>query len=191
MRYERLLNSKAINIPGVHLIETPRIADERGYFSETYNLAALREVGIEDVFVQDNMSLSRPAGVVRGLHFQRPPHAQAKVVRVVHGRIMDVAVDLRRGSPTYGRHFAAEISEENWRQLFVPVGCAHGFVTLEPDTEVMYKVSANYAPEHEGGLLWNDPALGIDWGLDAGDAVLSERDKNWPTLAELTDDIPF
>jgi dTDP-4-dehydrorhamnose 3,5-epimerase len=189
--FEGLLSSNAIDIPDVRLIETPRFMDERGYFSETYNQAALREAGIEDVFVQDNMSLSRAAGVVRGLHFQRPPHAQAKLVRVVHGRILDVAVDLRRGSPTYGRHIAKEISAENWRQLFVPIGFAHGFVTLVPDTEVMYKVSDYYAPQHEGGLLWNDPALGIDWDLGADAVVLSGRDRNWPTLAELTDELPF
>jgi len=176
-------------VPGPVLIVPPRFGDDRGFFSETYNQAALAEVGIDLTFMQDNHSWSKAAGVVRGLHFQAPPVAQDKLIRVSRGRVLDVAVDIRRGSPTYGRHVAAELSAENWAQLLVPAGFAHGFQTLSPDTEVQYKVTAPYAPETEGGVLWNDPALGIDWPLAAEEAVLSAKDQVLPTLAEL--DSPF
>jgi len=182
--------SNAIDIPDIKLIETPKFGDERGYFSETYNRAALREVGVTCDFVQDNMLLSRAVGVVRGLHFQRPPFAQAKLIRVIRGAIVDVAVDLRPESPTFGRHARYEISAESWCQLFVPDGFAHGLATLQPDTEVMYKVSASYSPEHEAGIMWNDPALGIDWGIDVDAAVISERDRHWPMLAEIAGNLP-
>ena len=160
-----------------------RYEDERGFFSETYSRRALAEAGIEDEFVQDNHSLSVPQGTLRGLHFQAPPAAQAKLVRVVRGAILDVAVDIRVGSPSYGRHVSRRLSAKDWNQLYVPQGFAHGFCTLEPDTEVIYKVSGYYAPEHDRGLLWNDPALGIDWPVS--DPLLSEKDRRHPPLGEL------
>lgn len=159
--------------------------DRRGFFSETYNRKALAALGIDINFVQDNHSLSAAKGTVRGLHFQTPPFAQDKLVRVVRGSVFDVAVDLRQGSPTYGRHVSAVLSAAAWNQILVPIGFAHGFMTLEPDTEVIYKVSDYYAPAHDNGLLWNDPALGIQWPLAENDALLSEKDRKLPGLAEL------
>jgi dTDP-4-dehydrorhamnose 3,5-epimerase len=173
-------------IPGVLLITPKRFGDERGFFMETYSAPALAEVGYLGVFVQDNHSKSVKVGTVRGLHFQSPPHAQDKLVRVTHGAVLDVAVDVRRNSATYGKHVAVELSARNSRQLLVPAGFAHGFQTLEPDTEVLYKVTANYAPESEGGLLWNDPALDIKWPIPADTATVNARDAAWPILAELT-----
>lgn len=171
--------------PSVRLLSTVRHDDARGYFCETYSRPALADVGIEFEFVQDNQSFSLGRSTVRGLHFQCPPFAQAKLVRVIRGAIFDVVVDLRRGSPTYGHHACAVLSAENRKQLFVPVGFAHGFATLEPETEVAYKVSSPYAPDHEGGLLWSDPELGIDWPFPAVDAILSDKDGLLPTLSEL------
>jgi dTDP-4-dehydrorhamnose 3,5-epimerase len=168
----------------VKLLKSRRIEDERGWFVETYNRKRLVELGVDVVFLQDNHSMSRAAGVLRGLHFQRPPHAQAKLVRCVRGRIWDVAVDVRAGSPTYGRWEAAELSADNGLQLFVPVGFAHGFVTLEPDAEVEYKVSDFYDPACEGGLAWNDAALALPWPLPAGGPVMSDKDRALPGLAE-------
>ncbi|WP_046864946.1 dTDP-4-dehydrorhamnose 3,5-epimerase [Microvirga massiliensis] len=172
-------------IPAVKIVRPPVFADPRGTFSEVYNRQALAAVGIEIAFVQDNVSLSRPVGTVRGLHFQAPPFAQDKLVRVVRGRILDVAVDLRRGSPSFGRHVAVELSGENRLQLLVPVGFAHGFCTLAPDTEVHYKVSAHYAAAHDHGLAWDDPALGIAWPVKPEDALLSDKDRAQPRLADL------
>lgn len=172
-------------LPEVIELRPATHGDGRGFFSEVYNARAFAKAGIDAAFVQDNHSLSGPVGTVRGLHFQVPPHAQAKLVRVPKGRILDVAVDIRAGSPTYGAHVAVELSAEAWNQLFVPVGFAHGFCTLEPDTEVVYKVSAYYAPDHDRGLLWNDPALGIDWPVRADEAVLSDKDRQHPPLADL------
>jgi len=180
-----MLQVTPLDIPEVKLIVPKRFADARGFFCESYNAARFAAHGIDVAFVQDNHSLSRPTGTLRGLHFQVPPHAQAKLVRVLRGRIFDVAVDIRRGSPSFGRHVARELTAEGGEQLLVPVGFAHGFCTLEPDTEVLYKVSAHYAPEHDKGLLWNDPALGIDWPVDPDAAVLSDKDRRHPTLAEL------
>lgn len=172
-------------IPDVKLI-TPKVhRDARGFFCETYRADALALAGIDIEFVQDNYSFSTEKGVVRGLHFQAPPHAQDKLIRVIRGAILDVAVDLRRSSPTYGRHVSAVLSAENWAQLLVPVGFAHAFLTLEPDTEVAYKVSAYYAPECDKGLRWNDPELGIAWPIDPGDAVLSDKDRALPLLRDL------
>lgn len=177
-------------IPDVRLITPRKFGDHRGFFSETYNRAAFREAGIDLDFVQDNHSLSADPGTVRGLHYQAPPHAQDKLVRVVRGSVYDVAVDLRRGSPSYGQHVGATISAENWTQILVPAGFAHGFMTLEPDTEVIYKVTGYYAPSHDFGLLWDDPALGIDWPLPAGaEVTLSDKDRRQPRLAEI--DSPF
>jgi dTDP-4-dehydrorhamnose 3,5-epimerase len=172
-------------IPDVKVLAPKRHGDHRGFFSETYNQRALAAHGIDLTFVQDNHSLSAERGVVRGLHYQEPPFAQDKLMRVVRGAVLDVAVDIRRGSPTFGRHVAVELSAENWQQLLVPIGFAHGFATLEPGTEVIYKVTAYYAPEHDRGLRWNDPALGIDWPVSPAEAVLSDKDLANPMLAEL------
>jgi dTDP-4-dehydrorhamnose 3,5-epimerase len=171
-------------IDGPLLITPTRHLDERGFFSETYNAARLAEAGCETRFVQDNHSLSVQAGVVRGLHFQIPPKAQDKLMRVTRGRILDVAVDIRGGSPTYGRHVTAELSAENWAQLFVPAGFAHGFCTLEPETEVQYKVSDYYDPDLDIGLPWDDPDLAIDWPVLPGGAVLSARDRTHPPFRD-------
>ena len=148
---------------------------------------ALAEHGVKDVFIQDNHSLSVEKGVLRGLHYQVGQTAQAKLVRVIRGAILDVAVDIRRSSPTFGKHVKAVISAENWKQIYVPVGFAHGFVTLEPNTEVIYKVTTYYSPKDERGIRWNDPALGIDWGIDEANAVLSERDRKHPALKDQPD----
>lgn len=178
-----------LEIAGLKLIIPRRFDDRRGYLSEVYNARTVKDAGIEDHFVQDNVSVSVHAGTIRGLHFQVEPHAQAKLVRVARGRIFDVAVDLRRSSPTYGHHVALELSRENWAQLYVPSGFAHGFCTLEPDTEVIYKASNFYAPQAEGGVLWSDPDLAIDWPVKAADAILSDKDSRLPLLANT--DIAF
>ena len=180
-----MLTVETTAIADVKLITPARFGDSRGFFSETYNRKRYFEAGIAVEFVQDNHSRSAEVGTLRGLHFQSPPHAQDKLVRVLRGRILDVAVDLRRDMPSYGRHVVAELSAESGTQIFLPVGFAHGFVTLEPDTEVFYKVSALYAPGHEHGLAWDDPALGIDWPLPSGGPVLSDKDRTHPRLADL------
>lgn len=172
-------------LDGVVIVTPRRFGDARGWFSETWVGSKLRAEGIDLTFVQDNQSFSAPRGVLRGLHFQSPPVAQDKLVRVLRGAILDVAVDLRRASPTYGKHISVELSAENGRQLLVPIGFAHGFVTLMPDTEVFYKVTAPYAPECDKGLAFDDPTLGIDWGLDPSDLTLSDKDKKQPLLADL------
>jgi len=181
------MNILTTDIPGVLLLEAPRFGDDRGFFSETFRSSWFDDAGPSLEFVQDNHSLSAGVGTVRGLHFQIPPFAQDKLMRVGRGAILDVAVDIRRGSPTYGRHVAAELSAANWRQLLVPRGFAHGFCTLEPDTEVLYKVTDYFAPDHDLGLLWNDPALGIPWPVSSRAAVLSDRDRQHPDLASLPD----
>lgn len=172
-------------IPDVLLLEPRRFEDARGFFSEVFSRAAFEAAGIPTEFVQDNHSLSRQLGVVRGLHFQVPPRAQGKLVRVPRGRILDVALDLRRSSPTYGQWVAEELSFANWRQMWIPAGFAHGFVTLEPDSEVLYKVTDSYAPDCDRGLAWDDPEIGIDWPVDPGSAVLSDKDRRNPRLADL------
>jgi len=171
-------------IPDVKILTPKKFGDHRGFFSEVYNAQTLKDLGIAGDFIQDNHSLSAQKGVLRGLHYQVPPKSQAKLIRVLHGAILDIAVDIRKNSPTFGRHVAAIISSENWRQIFVPAGFAHGFVTLEPNTEVFYKVTEFYSPKHERGIRWNDPALGIDWGVDETTAVLSDRDKVHPLLRD-------
>ena len=176
---------EATAIPEVKIVTPKKFGDARGFFSEVYSRKAWGGAGLDGDFVQDNHSYSAEVGVIRGLHFQIAPFAQAKLVRVARGRILDVAVDLRAGSPTYGRHVAVELSAANWRQLLVPVGFAHGFCTLVPDTEVLYKVTQIYSPAHDRGLAFDDPALGIDWGIDAARAVLSDKDRRHPRLAEL------
>lgn len=176
---------ESLAIPDVKILTPKRFGDARGFFSETYNKTAFAEHGLSLDFVQDNHSMSQAVGVLRGLHFQTPPFAQDKLVRVVKGRIFDVAVDIRQGSPTYGKWVGAEISAEAWNQILVPVGFAHGFVTLEPDTEVIYKVTAPYAPENDKGLAWDDPAIGIDWPLNGATPTLSDKDTKHPKLADL------
>ena len=177
------LKVEALEIPDVKLITPPRFGDDRGFFSETYNAARFREAGIEADFIQDNHSLSARAGTVRGLHYQAPPFAQAKLVRVLAGAILDVAVDVRRDSPTYGKWVAAELSAENGIQIFVPRGFLHGFVTRAPDTEIAYKVDNGYSKACDGAVAWNDPVLAIDWGIPASAAILSERDAAAPAFA--------
>lgn len=172
-------------IPDVLLITPKRHGDARGFFSETYSRKALAAFGFDKVFVQDNHSLSEKRGVLRGLHFQRPPFMQDKLLRVARGRIYDVAVDIRQGSPTFGQWVGAELSADNWSQLLVPAGFAHGFVTLTEGCEVLYKVTADYAPETEGGLAWDDPAVGIDWPLPHDEVITNPRDGSWPRLADL------
>lgn len=170
------LKVEALDIPDVKLVTPVRFGDDRGFFSETWNAERFRAAGIDADFVQDNHSLSREAGTVRGLHFQAPPFAQAKLVRVLRGAIMDVAVDIRKSSPTYGYWVKAVLSADNGAQLFVPKGFLHGFATLEADTEVAYKVDAYYSKECDGAVLWNDPDLAIDWGIDMTLAKLSHKD---------------
>jgi dTDP-4-dehydrorhamnose 3,5-epimerase len=178
---------ESLLIPEVKIVKTKKFGDDRGYFSETYNKRVFAEAGILEDFVQDNQSFSAQRGTVRGLHFQIPPFAQAKLVRVLRGSILDVAVDLRRGSPTFGQHVGAEISARAWNQILVPIGFAHGFCTLEPDTEVVYKVTALYSPDHDRGVSWIDKDIGIDWPVAPADATLSAKDQLLPALASLTD----
>lgn len=178
-------SARSLPLPGPLLLEVRRFADGRGAFSETYSRRDFAALGVDEEFVQDNWSLSEAAGTVRGLHFQRPPHAQGKLVRVLRGRILDVAVDLRRSSPRLGRHVAVELAAGDGRALYVPPGFAHGFCTLEPMTEVAYKVTADYAPEADGGVIWDDPDLGIAWPVGRRDAVLSEKDRRLPRFADL------
>lgn len=172
-------------IPDVKVLMPKRFTDPRGFFSETYSKRALDAAGIPMVFVQDNYAHSTQRGVVRGLHFQAPPFAQDKLVSCIRGSVLDVAVDIRRGSPTYGRHVKVVLSPGQWNQILVPVGFAHGYCTLEDDTVVVYKVTGYYSPAHERGLLWNDPELGIEWPITPEQAFLSDKDRQNPRLAEL------
>lgn len=182
--WKTLMQVESLAIPEVKLITPRRFGDHRGWFCETYSASKLAEYGISLNFVQDNHSYSAQIGTLRGLHFQAPPHAQDKLVRVTRGRVLDVAVDIRRGSPTYGQYVSAILDAENGAQLLVPKGFAHGFVTLAADTEFLYKVSDTYAPECDAGLIWNDPQLNIDWQLGDLAPVLSEKDRQLPTLAD-------
>ena len=181
-------------LPGVLLITPKRFGDARGFFSESWNKDRLAEHGVTIDFVQDNHSMSAQVGTIRGLHFQSPPHAQDKLVRCGRGALLDVAVDIRKGSPTYGQWVGYELSYENGAQLLVPKGFLHGFVTRTPDTEIIYKCSDYYAPDCDGAVRWDCPDIGIDWGLENGgmggtDPVLSEKDAAAPTLADF--DSPF
>ena len=178
-------------IKDIYIIQPKRHGDARGFFSETFKQEALIEAGIDLNWIQDNHSFSSQRGVVRGLHFQTEPFGQAKLLRVTRGSILDVAVDIRVGSPTYGQHVAVELSADNWRQLLIPVGFAHGFCTLSEETEVIYKVTSRYAPQAEGGLMWNDPGLGIDWPIEDAEALLSERDKLWPAFVDFASPFQF
>jgi dTDP-4-dehydrorhamnose 3,5-epimerase len=173
------------HLTDVKLLRPVRHVDNRGFFSEAYSQRAYALIGITNHFVQDNHSLSRRKGVVRGLHFQTPPFAQAKLLRVLRGSIYDVVVDIRVGSPTYGRHIATVLSAEDWNQIFIPAGFAHGFCTLEAETEILYKVDSYYSAAHDCGVRWNDPALDIAWPVPEDEAELSEKDRKLPLLAEL------
>ena len=167
----------ATNIPGLMVIEPPRLGDDRGFFSESWNRRKLAEAGLDlPEFVQDNHSLSHSEGTVRGLHYQSPPHAQGKLVRCGRGSLFDVAVDIRSGSPTYGQWHAEELSFANGRQLWIPVGFLHGFMTLEPDSEIIYKCTDYYSPECDGAVRWD--SAGIDWPLDTTTPAISEKDRN-------------
>lgn len=168
------------DLPGVLILAPKRFGDSRGWFSEVWNRSVLAKTGIGTDFVQDNHSYSRDTATVRGLHFQSPPHAQAKLVRCGRGRVFDVAVDIRKGSPSFGKWTGVELSAENGLQLLIPEGFLHGFVTREPDCELLYKCSDFYAPDCDGAVRFDDPDLAIDWGIDAGDAVLSDKDAAAP-----------
>ena len=176
------LDVQSLEIPEVLIVRSPRHSDDRGFFSETYNKKVFAEAGINLDFVQDNHSLSVHAGTIRGLHFQSPPYAQDKLVRVVKGRILDVAVDVRRASSTFGKHVSAEISADEWNQILIPIGFAHGLCTLEPDTEVVYKVTNYYSAKCDLGVRWNDPEIGINWPVPDTQAHLSEKDRHLPFL---------
>lgn len=182
------LKIEPFELAGLYLITPRRFGDDRGFFAETWSRRVLAEAGITTDFVQDNHSLSMKVGTVRGLHFQSPPHAQAKLVRCGRGRLFDVAVDLRRGSPTYGKWAGVELSAENGLQLYIPAGFGHGFVTREPETEIVYKCSDYYAPECDGGIRWNDPDIAVDWGVSEA-AGISDKDAKAPLLAGF--DSPF
>ncbi len=175
----------SLNIPEVLVLEPQKFGDDRGYFSEVFNQKQLIQAGADLDWVQDNHAMSRDAGTLRGLHFQLPPHAQSKLVRVVRGSIFDVAVDIRKGSPTYGEWVSATISAKAWNQILIPAGFAHGYLTLEPATEVLYKVDNYYAPDADKGLLWSDPDIAIDWPLTPTSPVLSDKDRNLPRLTNI------
>lgn len=180
-----LMDVVRLPIPDVILLTPEKKSDNRGFFSEVYNQKKLHEIGVSETFVQDNHSLSRHLHVVRGLHFQKPPCAQGKLIRVISGSILDIALDIRPASPTFGKHVSALLSAENWRQLWIPKGFAHGFCTLEKNTEVVYKVTESYSPKDEIGIKYNDPSLGIDWKLpENANPILSTNDQENLSFAE-------
>jgi len=185
------MNLERLAISDVVKIIPSRFGDHRGYFSEVFKDAWFRKQVADVTFIQDNQSLSAAKGTVRGLHFQLEPFGQGKLVRCIQGSIFDVAVDIRTGSPTYGKWVGAELSADNGAQLWIPVGFAHGFSTLQPDTIIHYKVTAPYSAENDRGLLWNDPDIGIDWPLDSADAVLSDKDKVQPRLADFASSFSY
>jgi dTDP-4-dehydrorhamnose 3,5-epimerase len=178
---------EALAIPAVKRITPPKFGDSRGFFSETWSQAKLQAQGFDEHFVQDNHSFSASVGTIRGLHCQLAPHAQGKLVRVIKGAIWDVAVDIRQGSPTYGKWVAAELSEANWAQLWIPPGFLHGFCTIAPDTEVIYKVTGDYDKASERAIIWNDPDLALPWPVEPGAEALSDKDKLAPKLAEISE----
>lgn len=180
-----MLDIQPTALPGVLILTPRRFGDARGFFCETWNRNRMAEHGLEFDFVQDNHSLSAVSGTVRGLHFQAPPHAQDKLVRCGRGRLLDVVVDIRCGSPTYGKWIAVDLSAENGKQLLVPKGFLHGFATREPDTEIVYKCTDYYAPDCDGSVRFDDPDIGIDWGFDTTQAALSEKDAKAPLLRDL------
>lgn len=171
--------------PGLIALTPTKHGDERGYLSETYSRRRFRDIGIDIDFVQDNHTFSAAAGTIRGLHFQVPPHEQGKLVRVVRGAVLDVVVDIRHGSPAFGLAIGVELSAENWRQLYVPAGFAHGFCTLTADAEVLYRMTQYYSAEADRGIAFDDPDLGIDWPVEATAAILSDRDRRHPRLRDL------
>ena len=179
------------NLPDVILLTPARFGDDRGFFSESWSAQRMANAELHFDFVQDNHSLSMTQWTIRGLHFQAPPHAQDKLVRRGRGALFDVAVDIRKGSPTYGQWYGTELSFENGKQLLVPAGFAHGFVTRAPETEIIYKCSDYYAQETEGAVAWDDPQVGIDWGLGDMTPVLSDKDANAPSLADLNSPFTF
>jgi dTDP-4-dehydrorhamnose 3,5-epimerase len=182
------MNVNKTDIEGLCIIKPAVFGDERGFFYESYNSNRYREVGIPDVFVQDNVSVSKK-GVIRGLHYQTPPFAQGKLVSVLRGRVLDVAVDIRTGSPTFGRYVAVELSDENHRQFWIPAGFAHGFVSLEDDTLFAYKCTNVYSKEHDRGIRWDDPAIGINWQVS--EPIISEKDQTHPLLADIAEELRF
>ncbi len=173
-----------LSLPGVLELTLPRFADERGFFSETYNQEAFAALGLGETFVQDNHVLSRRRGTFRGLHYQLPPRAQGKLLRAISGRFLDVVVDIRRTSPTFGKWLGHEISAERWNQVYVPPGFAHGYLTLEDDTAVAYKVTDVYSPHDERSIRFDDPAIGIAWPLPTSEMLLSEKDRAAPLMAD-------
>lgn len=183
------MHFEEVRIPGLVVITPRRFSDDRGFFSESWNKRNLADHGLTMEFVQDNHSLSKEVGTVRGLHYQSPPHAQGKLVRCGKGALFDVAVDIRKGSPTFGEWFGIELSFENGKQLYIPEGFLHGFVTRQPDTEIIYKCTDFYSAESDGAVRFDDKDLAIDWGIDVGQAILSPKDDAAPTLAEF--DSPF
>jgi dTDP-4-dehydrorhamnose 3,5-epimerase len=185
------LQIEKTDVLGLLVLTPPRFGDNRGFFSENWNAKRAAAAGIDVDFVQDNHSMSHDIGTVRGLHFQSPPHAQAKLVRCGRGRFMDVAVDIRLGSPTYGRSFTIDLSYENGRQLFIPAGFLHGFITREADTEIIYKCSDYYAPECDGAVRFDDPQLAIDWGIETGAAILSDKDAKACYMADFKSPFTF
>ncbi len=174
-------------LAGVFMIEAEPFGDARGLFADIYDAAVFKDAGIADDYIQDAVTRSTKKGTVRGLHFQRPPFAQSKLVRVQKGAVFDVVLDLRPKQPTYGRHITLELTDKNWRAVRIPVGCAHGFCTLAEGTEVVYKIAGAYSADHGDGILWHDPDLGIDWPLDAEAVTVSERDTKWPRLSDRQD----
>ncbi len=180
-----MIEIRRLALPDVLLIVPEKHGDERGFFSETYSRKVLAEHGVDAAFVQDNHSLSGRRGILRGLHFQRAPRMQDKLVRVTRGAVYDVVVDVRRGSPSFGQWVGVELSAENWRQVLAPKGFAHGFLTLTDIAEVLYKVSDDYSPEDEGGLLWSDPEIGIEWPLPSSEILANRRDSHWPGLKDI------
>ena len=176
---------RKLDIPGVVVLIPERFEDERGFFSETLSYRRLSAAGLDRDFVQENHSYSVQAGVLRGLHYQKPPYAQAKLVRCTRGAILDIAVDLRSGSATFGQYVSAELSAENWAQIYVPEGFAHGFLTLQPHTEVQYSVTAYYEPSSEVTIGWNDSELNIQWGIAEDDVLLSKKDRNGKVLNDV------
>ena len=180
-----MLEPRATALAGVLEIRPARIADDRGFFSEVWSEAAFAGAGVDLHFVQDNHSLSRDAGVLRGLHFQAPPFAQDKLVRVSRGAVFDVAVDIRRASPTYGQWVGMRLSADEWNQMLIPRGFAHGFLALEPDSEVQYKVTAPYSRDHDRAIRFDDPAIGIEWPIAREALILSDKDRSAPLLADV------
>ena len=180
-----MLELRSLAIPDVKVIRPDRFSDARGYFSETFQRSAFAEKGILHDFIQDNQSSSDWIGTVRGLHFQRPPFAQAKLIRVLSGAILDIAVDLRRSSPNFGKHISIQLDSEGGEQVFIPKGFAHGFCTLQPKTVILYKVDQVYAPSHDGGVYWADPRLAIEWPVTPSEAHVSPKDQTLPTLSQL------